>query len=81
MASAATTQVGDQGPTIGRTAALLAGLPTSVPGYAIDRTYAGAMTAVIPGGAPSLPAWERTPRTGPGAQLGPVRRLTLSLRR
>src|SRR3712207_1046768 len=46
VAIAATTQVGDQGLTIGRTAALLAGLPTSVPGYAIDRMCAGAMTAV-----------------------------------
>lgn len=43
---AATTQVGDQGLTIGRSAALLAGLPTSVPGYSIDRMCAGAMTAV-----------------------------------
>jgi acetyl-CoA acyltransferase len=43
---AATTQIGDQGLTIGRTAALLAGLPKSVPGYAIDRMCAGAMTAV-----------------------------------
>ena len=31
---------------IGRTASLLAGLPKSVPGYAIDRMCAGAMTAV-----------------------------------
>jgi acetyl-CoA acyltransferase len=46
VAVAATTQVGDQGLTIGRTAALLAGLPKSVPGYAIDRMCAGAMTAV-----------------------------------
>ena len=46
MAIAATTQIGDQGLTIGRTAALLAGLPRSVPGYAIDRMCAGAMTAV-----------------------------------
>jgi acetyl-CoA acyltransferase len=46
VAIAATTQTGDQGLTIGRTAALLAGLPTSVPGYAIDRMCAGAMTAV-----------------------------------
>src|SRR5207248_4165527 len=30
----------------GRSAALLAGLPRSVPGYAIDRMCAGAMTAV-----------------------------------
>ena len=46
VAIAATTQTGDQGLTIGRTAALLAGLPRSVPGYAIDRMCAGAMTAV-----------------------------------
>jgi acetyl-CoA acyltransferase len=46
VAIAATTQIGDQGLTIGRTAALLAGLPRSVPGYAIDRMCAGAMTAV-----------------------------------
>ncbi len=46
VAVAATTQTGDQGLTIGRTAALLAGLPRSVPGYAIDRMCAGAMTAV-----------------------------------
>jgi acetyl-CoA acyltransferase len=46
VAVAATTQTGDQGLTIGRSAALLAGLPRSVPGYAIDRMCAGAMTAV-----------------------------------
>ncbi|GAA2233209.1 MULTISPECIES: thiolase family protein [Kitasatospora] len=46
VAIAATTQIGDQGLTIGRTAGLLAGLPKSVPGYAIDRMCAGAMTAV-----------------------------------
>ncbi|MEH6780596.1 MAG: thiolase family protein [Rhodoglobus sp.] len=46
VAIAATTQTGDQGLTIGRSAALLAGLPQSVPGYAIDRMCAGAMTAV-----------------------------------
>jgi acetyl-CoA acyltransferase len=46
VAVAATTQIGDQGLTIGRTAALLAGLPRSVPGFAIDRMCAGAMTAV-----------------------------------
>lgn len=46
VAIAATTQQGDQGLTIGRTSAILAGLPTSVPGYAIDRMCAGAMTAV-----------------------------------
>lgn len=46
VAIAATTQTGDQGLTIGRSAALLAGLPRSVPGFAIDRMCAGAMTAV-----------------------------------
>jgi acetyl-CoA acyltransferase len=46
VAIAATTQQGDQGLTIGRTAALLAGLPKSVPGFAIDRMCAGAMTSV-----------------------------------
>jgi acetyl-CoA acyltransferase len=46
VAIAATTQQGDQGLTLGRTTALLAGLPQSVPGYAIDRMCAGAMTAV-----------------------------------
>lgn len=46
VAIAATTQQGDQGLTLGRTVGLLAGLPTSVPGYAIDRMCAGAMTAV-----------------------------------
>ncbi|MEP6482120.1 MAG: thiolase family protein [Rhodoglobus sp.] len=46
VAMAATTQTGDQGLTLGRTTALLAGLPKSVPGYAIDRMCAGAMTSV-----------------------------------
>src|SRR5262245_39472472 len=46
VAIAATTQTGDQGLTIGRSAALLSGLPRSVPGFAIDRMCAGAMTAV-----------------------------------
>src|ERR1700735_4412743 len=46
VAVAATTQIGDQGLTIGRSAALLAGLPASVPGYAIDRMCGGARTAV-----------------------------------
>lgn len=43
---AAATQIGDQGLTVGRVAALLAGLPKSVPGYSVDRMCAGAMTAV-----------------------------------
>ena len=46
VAIAATTQTGDQGLTLGRTTALLAGLPRSVPGFALDRMCAGAMTAV-----------------------------------
>jgi acetyl-CoA acyltransferase len=46
VAVAATTQIGDQGLTLGRTAALLAGLPKSTPGYSVDRMCAGAMTAV-----------------------------------
>jgi acetyl-CoA acyltransferase len=46
VAVAATTQQGDQGLTLGRTTALLAGLPRSVPGFAIDRMCAGAMTSV-----------------------------------
>lgn len=46
VAIAATTQTGDQGLTLGRTAAILAGLPETVPGYAIDRMCAGAMTSV-----------------------------------
>ncbi len=46
VAIAATTQIGDQALTIGRSAAILAGLPVTVPGYAIDRMCSGAMTAV-----------------------------------
>jgi acetyl-CoA acyltransferase len=46
VAVAASTQIGDQGLTIGRVAAILSGLPASVPGYAIDRMCAGGMTAV-----------------------------------
>ena len=46
VAVAATTQIGDQGLTLGRLAALLSGLPASTPGYSIDRMCAGAMTAV-----------------------------------
>jgi acetyl-CoA acyltransferase len=46
---AATAQVGDQGLTLGRDVALLAGLPRSVPGFAVDRMCAGALTAVTAG--------------------------------
>ena len=43
---AATAQVGDQGLTLGRDVALLAGIPETVPGFALDRMCAGALTAV-----------------------------------
>src|SRR5512146_3300193 len=43
---AATAQVGDQGLTLGRDVALRAGIPSSVPGFAVDRMCAGALTAV-----------------------------------
>jgi len=46
VAMAATAQVGDQGLTLGRDVALLAGLPQTVPGFAVDRMCAGALTAV-----------------------------------
>ncbi len=46
VAIAAAAQTGDQGMNIGRSAALLAGLPNTVPGYSIDRWCAGALTAV-----------------------------------
>jgi acetyl-CoA acyltransferase len=45
VAIAATTQQGDQGLTLGRTTAILAGLPLNVPGLAIERMCAGALTA------------------------------------
>jgi acetyl-CoA acyltransferase len=47
VAWAATAQVGDQGLTLGRSLALLAGLGKEVPGYAIDRMCAGAVTAIV----------------------------------
>jgi acetyl-CoA acyltransferase len=46
---AATAQVGDQGLTLGRDVALLAGLPATVPGFAVDRMCAGSLTAVTAG--------------------------------
>ena len=46
---AATAQVGDQGLTLGRSVALLAGIPETVPGVALDRMCAGALTAVTVG--------------------------------
>jgi acetyl-CoA acyltransferase len=49
VAYAATAQVGDQGLTLGRDVALLAGLPSTVPGFAVDRMCAGALTATTAG--------------------------------
>ena len=49
VAWAATAQVGDQGLTLGRAIALLAGLGRQVPGYSIDRMCAGALTAIVNG--------------------------------
>jgi acetyl-CoA acyltransferase len=46
---AATAQVGDQGLTLGRDVALLAELPQTVPGFAVDRMCAGGLTAVTAG--------------------------------
>lgn len=46
---AATAQVGDQGLTLGRDVALLAGLPHTVPGFSVDRMCAGALTATTAG--------------------------------
>ncbi|MBC3844247.1 acetyl-CoA C-acyltransferase [Streptacidiphilus sp. 4-A2] len=58
VAIAATTQIGDQGLTLGRSAALLAGLPKSVPGYSIDRMCAGAMTATAVAGGIAFGAYD-----------------------
>ena len=59
VAIAAATQSGDQGMNIGRSVALLAGLPNTVPGYSIDRWCAGAMTAVTTiSGAIALGAYD-----------------------
>ena len=46
VAIAAATQTGDQGMNIGRSTALLSGLPNTGPGYSVDRWCAGALTAV-----------------------------------
>jgi acetyl-CoA acyltransferase len=59
VAIAAATQSGDQGMNIGRSVALLAGIPNSVPGYSIDRWCAGALTAVTTiAGAISMGAYD-----------------------
>lgn len=42
----ATTQEGDQGLTLGRTSAILAGLPDSCAGFSVDRMCAGGLTAI-----------------------------------
>ncbi|MEX2329149.1 MAG: thiolase family protein [Nitriliruptoraceae bacterium] len=49
VAWAATAQVGDQGLTLGRSLAILAGLGYGVPGQAVDRMCAGALTAIVNG--------------------------------
>jgi acetyl-CoA acyltransferase len=46
VAIAAATQFGDQGMNIGRSTAILSGLPNTVPGYSVDRWCAGALTSV-----------------------------------
>ena len=46
VAIAAATQTGDQGMNLGRSVAILAGLPNTVPGYSVDRWCAGALTSV-----------------------------------
>ncbi|MGF3055284.1 thiolase family protein [Microbacterium sp. YY-01] len=51
VAIAATSQTGDQGLTLGRSVAILAGLPQTVPGLAVERMCAGAMTSVTTMGA------------------------------
>ncbi len=47
----ATTQIGDQGLTLGRGAAILAGLPVTVPGCSVDRMCAGGLTAICYAGS------------------------------
>ena len=42
----ATTQEGDQGLTLGRTSAILSGLPESCAGFSVDRMCAGGLTAI-----------------------------------
>jgi acetyl-CoA acyltransferase len=42
----ATTQEGDQGLTLGRSSAILAGLPDSCSGFSVDRMCAGGLTAI-----------------------------------
>src|ERR1700746_701109 len=45
VAIAATPQIGGQGRVTGRSAPIVGGLPVTIPGSAIDRMCAGAMTA------------------------------------
>ena len=89
---AATAQVGDQGLTLGRDVALLAGLPHTVPGFAVDRMCAGALTATTAGageiaiGAADLVARGRRrahgpPRDGRRGRLQPALRQRAADRR
>src|SRR5215213_5675197 len=92
VAIAATTQIGDQGLTIGRTAALLAGLPNTTPGYAIDRgeparplpehhqAARGRVRRGFPG-ARRQGVRERPDPAGPRADRDPVSGAGLGLRR
>ena len=57
---AATAQVGDQGLTLGRDVGLLAGLPQTVPGFAVDRRCAGALTAVTSCSPAASSTWGTT---------------------
>src|SRR5258708_4114552 len=53
---AATAQVGDQGLTLGRDVGLLAGIPETVPGFAVDRMCPAALPAVPPAPRHTPPA-------------------------
>src|ERR671937_118958 len=68
---AATAQVGDQGLTLGRDVALLAGLPNTVPGFSVDRMCAGALTAVAAGAGEVPPRGADGVLAGGGEHMGP----------
>src|SRR2546422_7900586 len=68
---AATAQVGDQGLTLGRDVSLLAGIPQSVPGFAVDRMCAGALTAVTAGAGEIAMGAAGGPVPGGGRDHGP----------
>jgi len=76
VALAATAQVGDQGLTLGRDVALLAGLPQTVPGFAVDRMCAGALTAAKPNAKLLRQVHEGLLFEGPGKELDKTRDVT-----